>query len=252
MPVDVMMPPDCQQSQIQGPMETLRYLELHGDESFVSIFDRSKLKLGLLDYLVLVEELHIMGCSNIVQWPMDELRCFPHLRSLHIVNCFKLEGSEEEEILPLPQLERLHMYGCGRLLKIPKLPASLEEIEIHNSGSLVALPSSLRDLVKLRRLAVWNCGGLKALPHGMDGLTSLEQLWIDSCPGMEKFPQGLLQRLPALKRLQIIQCPGLQRRCREGGEYFDLVASIPDKYIPAPAQAQPWFLPSYGGASQGN
>ena len=95
---------------------------------------------------------------------------------------------------------------------------------------------------------------LKALPDGMDGLTSLERLSIVGSPGIEKFPQGLLQRLPALKYLCIVNCPGLQTRCREGGEYFDLVASIPDKNIPPPApetkKAGKWFLPSCGGGSQ--
>jgi len=97
---------------------------------------------------------------------------------------------------------------------------------------------------------------LKALPDGMDGLTSLEWLHIDDCPGIERFPQGLLQRLPSLKYLRIYRCPDLQRRCREGGEYFDLVASIPDKDIEAPEpepetkKAGKWFLPSCGGGSQ--
>ncbi|CAO2183912.1 unnamed protein product, partial [Urochloa humidicola] len=69
-----------------------------------------------------------------------------------------------------------------------------------------------------------------------------------------EFPLGLLQRLPALKRLGIVGCPDLQRRCREGGEYFDLVASIPDKDVEAPAKPLPrkWFLPSCRGASHGN
>ncbi|CAL5004913.1 unnamed protein product [Urochloa decumbens] len=232
-PVDVVMPPDGQQSQSQGPLDTLRYLRLEKDDSFVSIFNRSKLKLGLLDCLGLVEELCIQSCSNIVCWPVEELQCFPRLRSLRIGCCSKLEGngslSEEEEIIPLPQLENLYIHDCDRLVQIPKLPASLEEIRIEFIPSLVALPSNLGDLDKLRSLSVVSCGALKALPDGMGGLASLEHLTIDACPGIEKFPQGLLQRLPALKRLLIFDCPGLQRRCKEGGEYFDLVASIPFK-----------------------
>ncbi|RCV32133.1 hypothetical protein SETIT_6G233400v2 [Setaria italica] len=133
-------------------------------------------------------------------------------------------------------------------------PASLEEIWIDNNRSLVALPSNLGDLTKLRRLSVRWCVALKALPDGMDGLTSLELLTIGDCPGIEKFPQGLLHRLPALEYLSIYGCPDLQRRCREGGEYFDLTASIRDKYIEAihKGHVRKWFLPSCGGGSQGN
>ncbi|KAF8661146.1 hypothetical protein HU200_057255 [Digitaria exilis] len=64
----------------------------------------------------------------------------------------------------------------------------------------------------------------------MDGLTSLEYL--------KEFSQGLLHRLPDLKYLEIRHCPELQRRCREGGEYFDSVSSIRKKDIPFPATAR--------------
>ncbi|KAG2481240.1 hypothetical protein PVAP13_J683234 [Panicum virgatum] len=255
--VDVVMPQDGQQSQSQRPLDTLRRLWLKGDDGFVSVFNKSKLQLGLRDCLVLVEELRIEFCSNIVRWPVEELRCLPRLRRLSISYCSKLEGkgssSEEEEILPLPQLETLRISSCYSLLQIPKLPASLEEIDISMCRSLLALPLNLGDLAKLRNLDVYGCSELKALPDGMDGLTSLEQLQIGVCPGIERFPQGLLQRLPALKRLTIYVCPDLQRRCREGGEYFDLVASIPYKYIEATERKKPlkWFLPSScGGGSQ--
>lgn len=240
--VDVVMPSDGEEYQSQRPLDTLRYLKLEGDDIFIMIFNKSKLQLGLRDWLVSVEELDISKCHNIVRWPVEELRCFPRLRSLNIYDCSKLEGkgssSEEDGILPL----------------LPKFLASLEKIGFYRNTSLVALPSNLGDLVKLRILSVRSCDALKALPDGMDGLTSLELLSIGCCPGIEKFPQGLLHRLPALKCLRINGCPDLQRRCREGGEYFDLIASIPDKIIAAPAQAQPrkWFLPSCGGGSEGN
>ncbi|EEC83975.1 hypothetical protein OsI_30114 [Oryza sativa Indica Group] len=69
----------------------------------------------------------------------------------------------------------------------------------------------------------------------MDGLTSLRKLHLDGCPGIEKFPEGLLQRLPTLEYLHLYSCSvsndQLVRRCKEGGEYFDLLSSIPDKSI---------------------
>jgi len=39
LPVDVVMPPEGQQSQSQRPMDTLRYLQLQGDNSFASTFN---------------------------------------------------------------------------------------------------------------------------------------------------------------------------------------------------------------------
>ncbi|TKW11551.1 hypothetical protein SEVIR_6G239400v4 [Setaria viridis] len=234
MLADVVMLFDDQQSQSQRSVDTLRNLKLSGDDAFVSIFNISKLQLGLGDCFAFLEELDISGCDSILRWPVEELRCLPLLRSLSI--CLKnLEGtgSSYEEILPLPRLEKLYIHFCHSLLEIPKLPASLVEVEICWCKSLIALPSNLGNLAKLRWFRLHSCQGLKALPDVMNGLTSLEVLTILRCPGIEKFPEGLLQRLQDLKCLQIKDCPELQRRYGQGWEYFDLVSSIPRKHIPA-------------------
>ncbi|XP_062191967.1 disease resistance protein RGA2-like [Phragmites australis] len=304
---DVVPALEVPQSRSRRPLDTLRSLGIMSEDGFLSIFYLPKLQLGLGDSLAFVENLHISNCCNIVHWPVEELRYLPRLRFLSIEDCGNLEGkgssSEEEEILPLPQLERLQILSCSRLLEIPmlpasleqmgifdcsslvalpsnlgnlpklrnldlfncnglkalpdgmdgltslewlrivcsrlleipKLPASLEELQIVGSKCLVALPSNLGNLAKLRDIILWGCDGLKALPHGMDGLTSLERLTIAWCPGIKKFPQGLLQRLPTLRFLKIYACPDLQGRCREGGKYFRLVSSIPERNIPFPS-----------------
>jgi hypothetical protein len=238
--VNVVMPVKDHQNQSQRPLRTLRRLAVEGNNGFISMFNSSKLQLGLGDCLAFVEHLEIVSCDNIVRWPVEEFRCLVRLQSLEIFSCSKLEGkgSSSEEFLPLPRLEMLLIRFCGSLLEVPKLPASLGVLHIYQCKSLVALPSNLGDLAKLRHLGLHTCSELKVLPGGMDGLTSLEQLEIGHCPGINKFPQGLLQRLPALKCLKIYDCPDLQRRCREGGEYFDLVFSIPDKRIPQPYEPE--------------
>ncbi|PUZ52519.1 hypothetical protein GQ55_6G276800 [Panicum hallii var. hallii] len=188
--------------------QSLRSLKIVGDSSFVSIFNLSKLQQGLRDCLVFMEELNISNCNSIVCW-------------------------QSEEFLALPQLKRLYIHVCHSLLEIPQLPASLVEVEICWCESLISLPSNLGNLAKLRWLRLHHCRGLEALPDVMDGLTSLEVLTILQCPGIGKLPQGLLQQLQAIKCLQIEGCPELQRRCRQGGEYFDLISCIPRKRIPA-------------------
>ncbi|XP_062192991.1 disease resistance protein RGA2-like [Phragmites australis] len=216
---DVVPPLEDPHSQGRRPLDTLQSLEVEGDDGFLSIFDLSKLQLGLGDYLAFLERLDISSCCNIVHWPVEELRYLPRLRCLSIESCGNLEGkgssSEEEEILPLPQLEKLMIGDCHRLLEIPKLSASLEEMVIRRCKKLVALPSNLGNLPKLRYLSVQDCGALKSLPDGVDGFTSLEGLDIKECPGIEKFPQGLLQRLPTLEHLRIFKCPDLERCCGE-------------------------------------
>lgn len=211
MRAELLIPLDeDQQSQIH--LENLRSLKVSSDDFFSTIFSSSKLQPVFRDCFTLVEKLEINSCDSFVSWPLEELRCLPGLRNLQIRNCNKLvgKGSSLEETLPLPQLQSLLVEHCSCLLEIPPLPASLEKISIYNCKSLVALPD------------------------GMDGLTCLEYLRIFWCPHIEEFPQGLLHRLSTLKGLGIFGCPELQRRCREGGKYFDLVSSIKEKDIPFP------------------
>ncbi|EES14172.1 disease resistance protein RGA2 [Sorghum bicolor] len=260
MQVDMVLPAKDHENQSQRPLlDSLRSLCVWNDNGFISVFNSSKLQLGLGDCLAFVEDLKIWSCNNILHWPVEEFRCLVSLRSLDIAFCNKLEGkgSSSEEILPLPQLERLVINECASLLEIPKLPTSLGKLRIDLCGSLVALPSNLGGLPKLSHLSLGCCNELKALPGGMDGLTSLERLKISFCPGIDKFPQVLLQRLPALRSLDIRGCPDLQRCCGEGGEYFDFVSPIPEKRIPAATEPQmknyvKRFLPLCGGGSQSN
>lgn len=230
----MMVPPEDWHSQSQRrALETLQSLSLYGPYCFVAPSRLSRSHLGYWECFAFVEELTIHSSNELVLWPMEELRILSRLRSLCIFFCANLEGkgSLSEESLPLPQLERLDIRNCHSLVKIPNLPTSLEQLKILDCENLVELPSNLEDLAKLRVLDVNTCRCLKALPDGMDGLTSLEQLRIGYCPGINEFPQGLLQRLPLLKSLCISTCPELQRRCREGGEYFHLLSSIPEKSI---------------------
>ncbi|XP_044431794.1 putative disease resistance protein RGA1 [Triticum aestivum] len=162
-----------------------------------------------------LEELIIDDCPKLASFAVSPvlkvLRATEALTSAR--NSFlKRDDSSPEENLPLPQMEHF-----------PSLPTSLEILWIQGFECLVALPWNLGHLTELRELLVNNCTGLKALPDGMDGLTSLRQLTIGGSPGIEELPNGLLQRLPALDEISIYGCPELERRCREGGEYFHLV-----------------------------
>nr|ADK47522.1 NBS2-RDG2A [Hordeum vulgare subsp. vulgare] len=205
-----MLPLDAQQTQSQRPLEKLESLILKGPNSLIGSSGSSGSQLIVWKCFRFVRNLKIYGCSNLVRWPTEELRCMDRLRVLRIRNCDNLEGntsSSEEETLPL----------------------SLEHLEIQVCRRVVALPWNLGNLAKLRRLGVSCCRSLKALPDGMCGLTSLRELWIHGCSGMEEFPHGLLERLPALESFSIRGCPELGRRCGEGGEYFHLLSSVPRK-----------------------
>uniref|UniRef100_N1R3D9 Putative disease resistance protein RGA3 n=1 Tax=Aegilops tauschii TaxID=37682 RepID=N1R3D9_AEGTA len=172
---------DAQQSQSQRPLDKLKHLYLEGPNSLVTSSGLSSSHLMVWKCFSSVKGLTISECSNLVCWPTEELRCLDSLRLLYIMNCNNLEGktsSAKEETLPL----------------------SLEALTISSCCSVVALPSNLGNLTKLKGLNVSWCNALKALPDGLCGLTSLRESQIWGCPTLKKLPQGLLERLSALKR----------------------------------------------------
>uniref|UniRef100_A0A0E0IFB6 Uncharacterized protein n=1 Tax=Oryza nivara TaxID=4536 RepID=A0A0E0IFB6_ORYNI len=223
-----------QRNQGQRALVNLWRLSLCGPKCFVTTSSLSKLHTGIWDCFAFVKYLVIRDCRDLVHWPTEELRSLIHLRSLVIINCTNLEMNDSlsDETLSLSQLEVLGIHTSPGVVEIPKLPASLEILSILSCDNLVALPSNLGNLSRLRNLSVFCCDALKALPDGMDGLTSLRELTLGYCARIEKFPEGLLQRLPTLESLDVNCCSEkLQRRCREGGEYFDLLSSVPEKKI---------------------
>ncbi|KAM3207805.1 hypothetical protein ACQJBY_062836 [Aegilops geniculata] len=191
-----------------------------------------------------LKEIVLEGLRSLEGWAengagvaIDSLVTFPVLEELEIDRCPKLASIPLSPVLKVMRLGG-YFLDLESLLHIPKLPTSLEILWIQGFGGLVALPSNLGDLAKLRELLVHSCSSLKGLPDGMDGLTSLRELAITHCPGIEEFPNGILQRLPALDDLRIAGCPELQRRCREGGEYFHHLVPIPFKYIPGESEPE--------------
>lgn len=223
-----LMPPEEQQSRI--PMESLRQLDLKSCDCFLTP-KFSERPLGFWEYFVFVEELEINACDGLVAWPEDELRGMNRLRSLEIAHCKNLAGSSCEEVMLPLKLEKLKIEDCPRLVMIPQLSTSLENLCIKSCNSLVELPSNLGNLAMLMMLSLSHCDGLAVLPDGMDGLGALKELEICSCPGIETLPEGLLGRLANLRRLSVSGCPELERRCRRGGEYWEYVSSIPNRHV---------------------
>ncbi|TVU04734.1 hypothetical protein EJB05_47866, partial [Eragrostis curvula] len=162
-PANVVPPQKDKGCESHSVPDTLRALHLQGDDGFQSTFNSSNLQLGLRDCLAFVEDLNISSCSNIVSWPMEELRYFPRLRSLRFFQCYKLDekGSSSEEILPLPRLETLGLLwmsnpggengpfpggNLARAFPLPCKPVAL--LDVHgpkkSRGSAAPFPSNPR------------------------------------------------------------------------------------------------------------
>ena len=107
----------------------------------------------------------------------------------------------------LPSLEELIISKCPKLATFPeeKLPSSLKKLRISACANLVSLPKRLNELPILQHLGIDFCYGLRSLPD---------------------------EGLPAsLRSLYIYGSQLLETRCKEGGEDWNKIAHIPDKWI---------------------
>ncbi|XP_037469083.1 putative disease resistance protein RGA3 [Triticum dicoccoides] len=192
----------------------------------------SQIQRNIWNRFVFVEDLWIIGCSNIVQWPTVEFRNLNYLQSLHLSNCSNLTGSlpstsDAENVLP-PRLKKLAIVSCENMMEVPKLPASLEELHIAYCHKLVTVPTILGNARNLRRLFLAKCDALTtAVPDGMYRPTALKELNISECPMVETLTDGLLQQLLTLEGIYIGGCPDLERALASafsrGGAYWHLV-----------------------------
>lgn len=85
---------------------------------------------------------------------------------------------------------RMDLSGCENLKEFPDLSkaTNLDHLELNDCKSLVMLPSSIRNLKKLRRLEMQGCTKLKVLPTDVN-LESLEYLDLRGCSSLRSFPR---------------------------------------------------------------
>ena len=82
--------------------------------------------------------------------------------------------------------------------------SSLQNLDIEDCRSLIAIPEWICKLISLRSLEICDCPNLESLPVGIDALTSLQTL-------------------------KIVECPILLKRCKEQiGEDWHKISHIPN------------------------
>ncbi|KAJ4808693.1 NBS-LRR-like resistance protein [Rhynchospora pubera] len=177
-----------------------------------------------------LEQFLFHGCLELVQVPFV---CSKSLKGLSVNNCPKLNIGEmlTHAITDPTELKHLIITPSTHWSVWPNnmkhLP-SLDSLEIGWYLGIELVPPGLH-LPSLTELNISRCPG-ESFPPGLH-LPSLVDLSIYECSGIKSFPPGLRNRLPSLQRLYIKKCPALERRCRSGGDYYDLVSSIPDLEI---------------------
>ncbi|XP_038977958.1 putative disease resistance protein RGA1 [Phoenix dactylifera] len=176
-----------------------------------------------------LEELDIVYCDGLLELP----KLPASLRSLNVGFCPKINFLTEG-LRHATSLESVKISNCPSLTSLPvdlgHLTA-LKKMDINKLPGLESLPQGLGQLAALECLSISTCSKLSSLPEGMQGLTALKKLSIKHCPRLSSLPEGLQRRLPGLQHLEIVGCPDLERQCKRGGPYWDLISRIPSTKI---------------------
>ena len=105
---------------------------------------------------------------------------FEKLSALEIVKLDSNDFSKlPSSLRGLSLLKKLQLPQCEKLVSLPPLPSSLEELNLANCISLESI-SDLSNLKSLQELNLTNCEKLVDIP-GLESLKSLRRLYMSNC-----------------------------------------------------------------------
>ena len=211
--------------------------------------------LGSVQFLSSLSSLKISNFRRLALLPEGLLQHLNSLKELRIQNFYRLEALKKEVGLQdLVSLQRFEILSCPKLVSLPEegLSSALRYLSLCVCNSLQSLPKGLENLSSLEELSISKCpklvtfpeeklpsslkllrisacANLVSLPKRLNELSVLQHLAIDSCHALRSLPE---EGLPAsVRSLSIQRSQLLEKRCEEGGEDWNKIAHIPDRYI---------------------
>ncbi|KAL6638174.1 hypothetical protein ACP70R_025746 [Stipagrostis hirtigluma subsp. patula] len=149
------------------------------------------------------------------------------LRHLSIIDC---SWNSLPDMECLTSLEELDIWNCKNILSLPKLPQSLQKLQLIKLNGSDAFSWNISDqfLVNLRTIRI-ECCRWNSLPENMEHLTSLEMLIIMECENILTLP-----KLPAsLMYISLRGCnQSLLASCQmEGHPNWQKIEHVARKYF---------------------
>ncbi|KAL6327933.1 hypothetical protein AAG906_031277 [Vitis piasezkii] len=226
----------CGEGQIRGfpslekmKLEDMKNLkEWHEIEDVQFLSSLSSLKISISRLALLPEGL-LQHLNSLKELRIQNFTGSRVSQRFEILSCPKLVSLPEEGLSSA--LRYLSLCVCNSLQSLPKgleNLSSLEELSISKCPKLVTFPEEkLPSSLKLLRISA--CANLVSLPKRLNELSVLQHLAIDSCHALRSLPE---EGLPAsVRSLSIQRSQLLEKRCEEGGEDWNKIAHIPDRYI---------------------
>ncbi|PPR97253.1 hypothetical protein GOBAR_AA23407 [Gossypium barbadense] len=183
-----------------GVLTRLKLLNLRGCKSLRSF--PTKIRMESL------EMLSLSGCSKLQSFPEidGKMECLLELcfdgtnikelsssiRNLRRLEVLNLKDCKSLRSLPtkfgMESLEKLILSGCSNLQSLPEIDGKMEcLLELCFDGTNIKeLPSSIRNLRRLKVLNLKDCKSLKSLPIKI-GMESLKKLILSGCSNLKRF-----------------------------------------------------------------
>nr|AXU93577.1 RPP4/RPP5-like protein [Arabidopsis thaliana] len=147
---------------------------------------------------------------RLLDWDDCPLKSLPStFKAEYLVNLIMKYSKLEklwEGTLPLGSLKKMNLLCSKNLKEIPdlSLAINLEELNLEGCESLVTLPSSIQNAIKLRKL---HCSGVILIDlKSLEGVRNLEYLLVDNWSSMEG-TQGIVYFPSKLRLLRWNNCP---------------------------------------------
>ncbi|OAO96870.1 hypothetical protein AXX17_AT4G19910 [Arabidopsis thaliana] len=146
---------------------------------------------------------------RLLEWVYCPLKSLPSTFKAEYLVKLIMKNSKLEKLwegtLPLGSLKKMNLWYSNNLKEIPdlSLAINLEELNLSECESLVTLPSSIQNAIKLRTLY---CSGVLLIDlKSLEGMCNLEYLSVD-CSRMEG-TQGIVYFPSKLRFLLWNNCP---------------------------------------------
>ncbi|KAL7615114.1 hypothetical protein Lser_V15G05190 [Lactuca serriola] len=218
-----------------GSHRGLVYLDMHGCSQLKCL--PSRLEMESLEILILygcgslerfpevspcmvkLSQLHLSFCSTIKELP-SSIRYLSSLSFLNLEYCSNLENIPNS-ICELQYLKCLYLHNCKKLRNLPKELGSMKMLEELWLGFTFTIGwphkcagiDSLTSLSSLKSLDLsWREIEGERFPQNLDKLSSLEELYLSGNSQLVELPSSICH-LSRLIRLEVNQCPRLQRLC---------------------------------------
>nr|AXU93662.1 RPP4/RPP5-like protein [Arabidopsis thaliana] len=211
------------------------------EESFKGMRNLQYLKIGQFSDGGQPQSLVYLPLKlRLLDWDDCPLKSLPStFKAEYLVNLIMKYSKLEklwEGTLPLGSLKKMNLLCSKNLKEIPDLSnaRNLEELDLFGCESLVTLPSSIQNAIKLIYLNMRGCKKLESFPTDLN-LKSLEYLDLTGCPNLRNFPaikMGCSYLLQKRNEIEVEDC-FWNKNLPAGLDYLDcLTRCMPCEFRP--------------------